>query len=157
MLVNNYIFKRISAYFIDFMIVAFIAAIFSEIAILNPYYDEYYETYESYTEFIEESDNVYDEQFLIKIKDYTYDIAKYGIFFTVISFIVSILYYSICQYYTGGRTLGKAMFKLRVTSKNGKLPSLLQIVTRTFIINSIFIIIRYHFDIHFFFKIFNKI
>ena len=33
MLVNNYIFKRISAYFIDFMIVAFIAAIFSEIAI----------------------------------------------------------------------------------------------------------------------------
>ena len=139
MLVNNYIFKRISAYFIDFMIVAFIAAIFSEIAILNPYYDEYYETYESYNEFIEENENITDEQFLIKLKDYTYDIAKYGVFITVISFIVSILYYSICQYYTGGRSLGKALFKLKIVSKNNKNPSLLQMVVRTFIINNIFV------------------
>lgn len=139
MLINNFTFKRISAYFIDFIIVAFIAAIFSEFAIINPYYDEYYDTYESYNEFLDNIENVNDKDVLIKLENYTYDIAKYGVYFTIITCVVSFLYYSICQYYSDGKTLGKALFKLKIVGKRNKRVAFFQMIIRTFLINSILV------------------
>lgn len=139
MLTNNLSFKRISAYMIDFIIVAFIATIFSDFAIINPYYEEYYDTYEEYYEFIDNSENVNDKEFLTKIENYTYDISKYGVYFTIISCITSFVYYTLCQYFSKGRTLGKALFKIKVVGKHNKAPSFIQILIRTFIINSILV------------------
>lgn len=141
MLINNLSFKRISAYMIDFIIVAFIAAIFSDFALINPYYDEYYETYENYNEFVNNSDNVNDEEFISKLENYTYDIAKYSVYFTIITCVVNFLYYTVCQFYSGGKTIGKAMFKLKVVGKRNKRVSFIQILVRSFLINSIFVYI----------------
>ena len=139
MLINNYRYKRISAYFIDFIIVAFIAAIFSEFAIINPYYDEYFETYEKYTEFVDNSENVNNKNFLVELENYTYDIAKYGVYFTIISCVVNFLYFTICQYYAGGKTLGKSLFKMKIVGNKNKKISFIQIIVRSFLVNSILI------------------
>ena len=139
MLINNYGYKRISAYFIDFIIVAFIAAIFSEFAIINPYYDEYFETYEKYTEFVDNSENVNNENFLVELENYTYDIAKYGVYFTIICCVVNFLYFIICQYYAGGKTLGKSLFKIKIVGNKNRKISFIQIIVRSFLVNSILI------------------
>ena len=43
MLTRNIVFRRISAYIADFLLVSIIIALFSEIYIINPYNDEYVE------------------------------------------------------------------------------------------------------------------
>ena len=139
MLINSCAIRRINAFIIDFIIVAFIAAIFSDFAIINPYYDEYYEVFESYNEFVNNSFDFNNEDYLNEIKNYTYDISRYGVYFTIISCVVCILYYTICQYFTGGKTLGKSIFKIKIVGKNNKKPNFFQIIVRTLMVNSIFV------------------
>ena len=53
MLTKNYVFRRISAFIADFLLVSIIVALFSEIYIINPYYEKYNDLSEEYLEYVE--------------------------------------------------------------------------------------------------------
>ena len=49
--------KRISAYLIDILFLFVLISLITEIKFINPYYDKYIETYESYNEILEQYSN----------------------------------------------------------------------------------------------------
>lgn len=119
---KNLIFRRISAYIADFLLVSFVVALFSEIYIINPYYEEYIDLSNEYLEYVESiglNDSNLDME---KLNKYTYDLSYYSVYISIITLVVNILYFVVFQYFNNGRTIGKAIFKIRIkNNKNKKL------------------------------------
>lgn len=134
MVTKNIIFRRISAYIADFLLVSVIISIFSEIYILNPSYEEYINLSNEYLEYVE---SVSIEGVTLeyeKMNKYTYELSYLGINMTIITLVVNIMYFVFFQYFNGGKTVGKAIFNLRVKSKNGTKLKICQLLLRYSII-----------------------
>jgi uncharacterized RDD family membrane protein YckC len=122
MLVNKLFFRRISAYIADFLLVSFIVALFSEVYIINPFYNKYMDLSNEYLEYVENIDLKTEILNLEKLDKYTYELSYYSVYISIITLVVNILYYVIFQYFNNGKTIGKALFKIRVKGvKNQKL------------------------------------
>ena len=130
MLTRNIVFRRISAYIADFLLVSIIIALFSEIYIINPYYDEYIELSDEYLGYLELISLEEESISLEKLNKYTYDLSYYSVYILIITVVVNILYYVVFQYYNDGRTIGKAIYKLKVKNKNGKKLKIYQLFFR---------------------------
>lgn len=120
---NNIVFKRVSAYFIDVLIIYVFIGFATGIKFLNPKYDKYVSTYNAY---VQNMDKFYKEE--INVNEYAklsresiYKLNKYGISNNIIIIVVIILYYGVFQKYNNGQTLGKKLLKIRLTSEEGKL------------------------------------
>ncbi len=133
-------FRRFMALIIDLIIVSFIVGAFSSLKVLNPTLDKYNESYDNYYDYVKEvaingnTDILNDDKAL----DMAYDVSYYGRYSSLISLVVMFLYFVLFQYYTGGKTVGKLLFRIQVSSTNGELK-LKQILIRSAIINSLFI------------------
>ena len=131
--------RRVFAYVIDSIIVLLITGLFSNIYILNPTIDEYNEKYIEYDTYIQETlktnplSIVSDEY----ISELSYDISKLGVNISIITLVVTFLYFTVFQYSTGGKTIGKLLFGIEVVSKNNKKVKFSQLLIRSLFINSI--------------------
>lgn len=130
MLTNNYIFRRISAYIADFLLVSIIVGLFSEIYIINPYYDEYIDLSNEYLKYVESVGLNEESIDLQKLNKFTYDLSYLSVYISIITLIVNVLYYVVFQYYNGGRTIGKALFNLKIKTNNGKKLKIYQLLIR---------------------------
>ena len=65
----NNTFKRVLAYIFDFLLVSVVVAMFSELSLINPYFDEYNDISNKYLETPPKSDfvNMYNIFFLFTI------------------------------------------------------------------------------------------
>ena len=72
-----------------------------------------------------------------KVNDFTYNIASSGVITSEITLIISILYFIVFQYYNNGKTVGKALLKIQVKSKDNKKLKLTQMFLRSVVINSL--------------------
>lgn len=137
--------KRISAYIIDIMIVSLIVTLFSKIEILNPYKDDITKLEGEYSKYVEKiSEETDDISKLVndtKIKDYIYDISKLQVPSSILNIVVSVGYFIVFQYFNKGRTIGKKLMKIKVKSINGDKPSFIQVMTRSLLINEILVAI----------------
>ena len=129
--------KRILAYLVDGVIISIIVSLFSSISFLNPYMEEYEDLYEDYQEYVMDMNDPMDLLNDVTVKDYTYQLSKYGIYMSITSLVVSFLYFGIFQYYNKGQTVGKAIFKIKVVSNNDNKLSLVQVIIRSAFINSL--------------------
>lgn len=136
MLTKNYIFRRISAFIADFLLVSIIVALFSEIYIINPYYEKYNDLSEEYLEYVESVSLDGAKLDFAKMNKYTYDLSYYGVYVSIITLVVNILYYVIFQYFNDGKTIGKAMFKLKVKNRKDKKLKIYQLLFRYCILMS---------------------
>ncbi len=127
---KNLIFRRISAYIADFLLVSVIVALFSEIYIINPYYDEYLDLSNEYLEYVESISLNESNLDIEKLNKYTYDLSYYSVYISIISLIVNILYFVVFQYFNNGRTIGKAIFKLRIKNNKNKALKIYQLLFR---------------------------
>ena len=134
-------FRRIMAYIIDAMLVALIASMFSRLTIINPERDKYKEVYNEYSNYINEV--MQSENFSPDIMksdemiDMSYNLIYYGVYTSIISLVLSFLYFGIFQYYTDGKTIGKLLFGVKVISTKGEKLTLIQVIIRSAIINSL--------------------
>ena len=134
-------FRRVLAYIVDAVIIAIVASMFSKLTILNPEKEKYNEVYKEYSNYITEV--MQSEEFspdLInseKMSDLSYNIVYYGVYTSIISLVLSFLYFGIFQYYTDGKTIGKLLFGIKVISTKDEKLNIIQVIIRSAIINSL--------------------
>ena len=128
--------KRICAYFIDILIVSFLASLialpFIDAKSIDKLDKNMIEVTEDYL------NNKIDEiTFLSESGSINYQLAKLTGTLTFATIIIKMLYFIVFQLYNKGQTLGKSMFGIRVQSNDDELTTN-QMILRTFIIDSIF-------------------
>ncbi len=124
--------KRIIAYLLDILLVFFVASLVTSIRFINPYYDKYVETYEKYSDVLDQySKGDIDENEMIELNsDNYYYLTKYSISSNIAIIVVLILYFGVFQKFNHGATIGKQIMKIKVVSKDDKDPSILKYFIR---------------------------
>lgn len=128
-------FKRIIAHIVDYIIVALIASMFARVPVLNPNYDKYVEESNKYIESIisKETKQVSNDTLLKS----SYNLTKLGVNLSVITLVVSALYFVGFQYLNKGQTIGKKLFKIRIVDDKNERPTFVQVLFHSSIINSL--------------------
>ena len=133
--------KRLLAYFIDFLIVGFVASALANIDILNPYLDNYLESYESFNETLNNinEENVMDMFYSAEFVSQYQNTLKYSVYSTGISLVCYLLYFVGFQKWNKNQTVGKKLMNLKVVNKNKKDDvKVWQYLIRTLIVYNLF-------------------
>ena len=127
--------KRVMAFVIDIFVIAIIFEVVNLLPI-DPYKEEYKESYSKYTELIksDNSSEVKDE-----IISLNYEMYKYIAYSQGISFVILILYFGVLEYFLKGQTLGKRIMKLRVVSCNESSVTISKYILRIIVLNNIWL------------------
>lgn len=136
---NKLTIRRIGAYLIDYIFIVLFLTMLNQIRFLNPTYDEYVKTYDSYMEIYNELtvDNSLD---IIKSEEFqkiNYDLSRYSISMSIISLIVYLAYFVGFQKWNNNQTLGKKMFNIQVASKDDQNVKWWQMLVRYLIVYNI--------------------
>lgn len=132
-------FRRALAYIIDILIIGFIATAFSSIKFINPKYEEYKNAYTEYEKYVQELSmsnptKVFNDE---KAQLMSYDVSLLGVYSSIITLVITFLYFGIFQYYTKGKTVGKIVTGIQVISTDGDRLKLSQVILRSGIIDSL--------------------
>lgn len=116
--------KRLIAYFIDFMIITFISSMIFALPMFKEDYNEYTKVYEEYTtEMTNELNSGSAEVNNEKLLSLNYKVLKSTTKLSIITLTATIVYFGIIAYLLKGQTLGKKLFKIKVTDLEGNLPN----------------------------------
>ena len=133
---NASFMKRLLAYLIDTVIVAFLFAIVvsgiknDKISNLQKQLSEVQNKYLS--------QEITGSDYLGQMAEINYDLEKSSVLSNTIYVIILIGYFGVFQFWNNGQTLGKKIMKIKVV-ENDKRPSFMAIFVRSFIINQIFV------------------
>ena len=133
---NAIFMKRLLAYLIDTVIVAFLFAIVvsgiknDKISNLQKQLSEVQNKYLS--------QEITSSDYLGQMAEINYDLQKSSVLSNTIYVIILIGYFGVFQFWNNGQTLGKKIMKIKVV-ENDKRPSFMAIFVRSFIINQIFV------------------
>jgi uncharacterized RDD family membrane protein YckC len=141
--------KRIIAYIIDFMIITLISSIIFTLPTFKEDYKKYTQVYEEYTTEmkyqLEGGSSEVDDEKLLSLN---YKVLKSTTKLSIINLITTIAYFGIIAYLMNGQTIGKKIFKIKITNLEKQLPNaglfmLREIIITNFIpqIISLFILI----------------
>lgn len=133
--------KRLFAYLIDIMLVGFVASALANIDVINPYINEYMESYEKFSEKLS-SINGENANEVISSDDFIlqYKITlKYSIYSTCISVVCYVLYFVGFQKWNKNQTVGKKIMKLKIiNSDSSNNVKAWQYLVRTIILYNLF-------------------
>lgn len=130
--------KRILAYIIDIFIVTFIVMLFTNIKIINPYKEEYNETYAEYRDIIDHKKDYSLEEYEDKIIDLNYTLGKTNWINGSITICCLILYFGLGNMLLKGKTIGKRILKLQLVHKDDQKDLHIgNYLIRTIILNNI--------------------
>lgn len=141
----NLIRRRLSAFFLDMLLVIFISVSLSNLSYLNPYKSQYERTVEEYNQVYDEfskslldsSSSSYIEpteanKYMIdNIIPIRMKVDKYNVFYSLWYLIIYFLYFVIFVYFNNGQSLGKKLFKIKVVDKSNNKPSILKLIIRS--------------------------
>lgn len=139
-------YRRFSAIFLDLLLLSFLTSLLFNNSISNPRYNDYQNYSKEYTELITNI-NIEDYsspdkvvEFKDKVSTLLYNTQKSNLFYYIWFVVLSILYFVIFQYSTGGKTLGKKLYGLKVVdSENKKKISLSRLIGRTLFAGELFL------------------
>ncbi len=139
-------YRRFSAIFLDLLLLSFLTSLLFNNSISNPRYNDYQNYSKEYTELITNI-NIEDYsspdkviEFKDKVSTLLYNTQKANLFYYIWFVVLSILYFVIFQYSTGGKTLGKKLYGLKVVdSENKKKISLSRLIGRTLFTGELFL------------------
>lgn len=132
--------RRIFAFIIDIIIISIISSTISSIKFLNPTFDEYNESYDQYEKYLNEKLTPQEAQDIFNNEEYqdlTYNLNYNGRYSSLITLVISFLYFVVFQYYTKGYTAGKKLLNIKVESEDKEL-NFYQLLLRSLIVNSLF-------------------
>ena len=130
-------FQRLFAFFIDSAIVVFASSLLATPFINS---DKINELNDKSIELMEKrKDNkISDNEYLAEYMNITYDVAKNEGVISLINIIASLVIFVVIPLYKNGQSIGKKLFRIKITSDNGDL-SMNQLIFRSFIANSILV------------------
>ncbi len=136
---NSLIFKRIGAYLIDLLVITLFSMILTKISFINPRYEEYVEVSTKYNEMLndyyEKKINI--TEFNSKVSEMSYDMNKSGFVYIIGDIAVIILYFGIYNFASKGKTLGKRIMNLQITSAKDKPLKIYNYLIRCILLNGI--------------------
>lgn len=131
-------YKRILAYLIDIFIVICIATI---LTIFIPVSEEYTNQMNELNAVLEDysSGDISETEYLEKFNDISYIVNKESVQVSVVSVVLSIIYFVVLAYYMNGQTFGKKIMKIQVVSANSKKLTMNNYLIRSLLVDSILI------------------
>ena len=129
------LFKRVTAYFIDAIILTMIVSIISFGFTSEKYEKALEETKQLSEKYLAQEIN--EQEYFEKSNELTYDMQKSSVKVSIVMIITTIAYFVVFQYLNKGQTLGKKLLKLKI-KENEKEPSLKAMIIRTIFVNNIF-------------------
>ncbi len=136
---SGFMIRRGVAYILDIFFVGIITMLVTQITIINPHKDEYAEVNSRYQEIISSTNNIQDVLKSDGINDILYDIARYGVVYTVLDAVIYVAYFVGFQRATGGQTLGKRILKIKVVNKDNNPAKCWQLLVRSLFLYQIII------------------
>ena len=129
-------YKRILAYLIDILIVTCIATI---LTMFIPVSEEYVNQMNELNEVLENysSGDISETEYLEKFNDISYIVNKESVQVSVVSVVLSIIYFVVLAYYMNGQTLGKKITRIKVVSSNSKKLTMNNYLIRSLLVDSI--------------------
>ena len=131
-------YKRILAYLIDIFIVICIATI---LTIFIPVSEEYTNQMNELNAVLEDysSGDISETEYLEKFNDISYIINKESVQVSIVSVVLSTIYFVVLAYYMNGQTFGKKIMKIQVVSANSKKLTMNNYLIRSLLVDSILI------------------
>ena len=129
-------YKRILAYLIDIFIVTVISSL---LTMFIPVTEEYQKANDEFQDVMEKfvNNEIENEDYLLKINDISYVINKESISFSVVSVVITIIYFVVFAYYMNGQTVGKKIMKIKIISTDDSKLTMNKLLIRSLIIDSI--------------------
>ncbi len=129
--------QRVFAYIIDIVLISFAASLIS-----SPFIDrdKVHKLEEETVTLLEDygSNKISTNNYINHYSSLYYKMSETTGLTTIITIFLSVCYFVVYQVYTGGRTLGKKLMKIRVISEEGDL-NYNQMIFRSFIADSILV------------------
>lgn len=130
--------QRVLAFLIDLVflsIISFFITFFVPVSdTASKLYEEQNRVLEGYVE-----GTVSMEEYVNQMIDLGYDIAKHTVIVTIVTIVISLLYYVVYPCYNNGQTFGKKLMKIKIKKTNDTELSMNDLLVRSMINNSIFV------------------
>lgn len=131
---NSY--KRVLAYLVDIMIISFVSLLLTYFVPTSENYNKLNKEFETLT-IDYRNQEVTMEEYLEKGTDINYQLNKEGVPQTIVSTVLSIIYFVVLTYFMNGETLGKKLMKIKITSNNDKKLTMNNYLIRALVIDSV--------------------
>lgn len=131
---NSY--KRVLAYLVDIMIISFVSLLLTYFVPTSENYNKLNKEFEALT-IDYRNQEVTMEEYLEKGTDINYQLNKEGVPQTIVSTVLSIIYFVVLAYFMNGETLGKKLMKIKITSNNDKKLTMNNYLIRALVIDSV--------------------
>lgn len=129
-------YKRVLAYLVDILIITIISSL---LTMFIPASDEYTKASEKLTIVMEDytSGEIEDEEYLEKVNDISYVLNKESLSVSIVTVVITTIYFVVIAYYMNGQTLGKKLMKIKIISTSDSKLSMNKLLLRSLIIDSI--------------------
>ena len=130
--------QRVLAFLIDLFILSIITSLITMFIPINDtatkLYEEQNRVLEGYVE-----GTVPMEEYVNQMIDLGYDISKQTVIISIVSIVISLLYYVVYPCYNNGQTFGKKLMKIKIKKTNDKELTMNDLLIRSMINNSILV------------------
>ena len=130
--------QRVLAFLIDLFILSIITSLITMFIPINDtatkLYEEQNRVLEGYVE-----GTVPMEEYVNQMIDLGYDISKQTVIISIVSIVISLLYYVVYPCYNNGQTFGKKLMKIKIKKTNDKELSMNDLLIRSMINNSVLV------------------
>lgn len=129
-------YKRVLAYLLDTIIITMIATL---LTMFIPTSEEYQQKTKELNDVMESftKEEITQEEYLEKVNDINYIINKETISTSIVTIVLTTIYFVVVAYYMEGQTLGKKIMKLKVVSTNDNKITMNKLLIRSLIVDSI--------------------
>ena len=134
---GSFLIRRGLAYILDIFFISIITMLVTQINFINPNKDQYAEANSRYEELVNKTNNIEEILKDENVNDIMYDIARYGAVYTLVGAAIYVAYFVGFQRATGGQSLGKRIFKIKVTNKDMSKVKWWQLLVRSLMIYGI--------------------
>ena len=130
--------QRVLAFLIDLVLLSMITSLITMFIPINDtatkLYEEQNRVLEGYVE-----GTVPMEEYVNQMIDLGYDISKQTVIISIVSIVISLLYYVVYPCYNNGQTFGKKLMKIKIKKTNDKELSMNDLLIRSMINNNVLV------------------
>ncbi len=129
-------YKRIIAYLLDVIFVTFVGTL---LTMFIPMSDKYETASQELMTAVSDYQNkkISDDVYLEKVADVNYTLNRESVAVSIVSIVLSTVYFVVVAYYMNGQTFGKRIMKIKIVSKSDKKLKMNNYLIRSLIIDSL--------------------